>query len=469
MPKTQNLQPTTHVVVRFPPSPTGELHIGNIRTLLFNYLFARHHGGEIVMRFEDTDRERSKREYEESALQTLAALGLDFDKGPYRQSERGDQYSKAIEALIEGGTAYEGEESHSASSGQARSTSGGQAKDGSGEKVIRFKNPNKELTFNDVIRGEITIDTTDFGDFIIARSKRDPVYHLTVVVDDIDMGVTHVIRGEDHITSTPRQMLLIEALGADIPIYAHLPLIIGEDKKKLGKRHGAVTYNEFEALGYLPEAIVNYLALLGWNPGDEREVFSKEELIKEFSLERVGKSPAMFSYEKLDSINRHYMLALDEQEYENRVMEFLPPQLSADLKKNQNRLRSFIHLVLRDRLHKFAEVSDMASSGELEWLISAADYDTKKITWKDTSADLTKTHLVSVYDMLKGIEADVFSAENTKNTLWGYALENGKGEVLWPMRFALTGMEKSPDPFAVANILGKEETLHRLEYAIAQL
>ncbi|MCD5396829.1 MAG: glutamate--tRNA ligase family protein [Candidatus Pacebacteria bacterium] len=213
------------VIVRFPPSPTGKLHIGNIRSFLFNYLYARKHNGEIVMRFEDTDLERSKKEYEEFALETLKELGLDFERGPFRQSERTEFYVDAIETLIKNQMAYEAEEREA----------------GNGEKVIRFRNPNKIVSFEDKIRGKISIDTSSFGDFIIARSKKLPLYHLTVVVDDINMGITDVIRGEDHITSTPRQILLIEALGGIIPRYTHLPLIIGEDKKKLGKRHGAVT------------------------------------------------------------------------------------------------------------------------------------------------------------------------------------------------------------------------------------
>lgn len=220
-----NTENKEKIIVRYPPSPTGNLHIGNTRSLLFNYLHAKKNDGEIVMRFEDTDRERSKREFEDVALKTFAELGMGYDRGPFRQSDRTEFYIDAIETLMKNGDAFEGEESQ----------------DGSGDKVIRFKNPNKKVTFADTVRGEITIDTTDFGDFVIARSKTNPLYHLTVVVDDIDMGITDVIRGEDHITSTPRQILLIEALGGLVPRYAHLPLIVGDDKKKLGKRHGATT------------------------------------------------------------------------------------------------------------------------------------------------------------------------------------------------------------------------------------
>jgi glutamyl-tRNA synthetase len=238
---------TEKIIVRYPPSPSGNLHIGNIRSLLFNYLYMKKAKGDAVMRFEDTDRERSKKEFEDTQLETLSDLGIEYNKGPFKQSDRTEFYSDAIEKLINNNNAFEGEESQ----------------DGSGDKVIRFKNPNKKVTFTDTIRGEVTIDTTDFGDFVIARSKTNPLYHLTVVVDDIDMGITDVIRGEDHITSTPRQILLIEALGGMIPRYAHLPLIVGDDKKKLGKRHGATTWQEFKKQGYLSEGVVNYLALLG--------------------------------------------------------------------------------------------------------------------------------------------------------------------------------------------------------------
>ncbi len=279
------------IIVRYPPSPTGIAHIGNIRSFLFSYLVKEKAGGEAILRFEDTDRERSKKEYEDYIIETLNDLKITYDnKNIFRQSERTEFYIDAIETLIKNGDAFEAEES----------------KDGSGDKVIRFKNPNKKVTFTDAIRGEITIDTTDFGDFVIARSKTNPLYHLTVVVDDIDMAVTDVIRGEDHITSTPRQILLIEALGGNVPRYAHLPLIVGEDKKKLGKRHGAVTWQEFKEDGYLPEGVVNYLALLGWHPkdGNEQEIFSLKELVEIFKIEDVSKSPAKFDYTKLKDINK---------------------------------------------------------------------------------------------------------------------------------------------------------------------
>ncbi|MBL4644404.1 MAG: glutamate--tRNA ligase [Candidatus Pacebacteria bacterium] len=441
------------IITRFPPSPTGSLHIGNIRTLLFNYLFTRKNGGEIVMRFEDTDQERSSKDNEKIALDALAALGLDFDKGPFRQSERTDKYIDALNILIEKDTAYIAEESEGEE----------------GSNVIRFRNPNKEITFTDLIRGEITIDTTDFGDFVIARSAKSPLYHLTVVVDDLEMGVTHVIRGEDHITSTPRQILLINALDGLLPTYAHLPLIIGNDKKKLGKRHGAVTYQEFEDLGYIPAGIINYLALLGWNPGDgdEREFFTKEELISEFSLERVNNSPATFSYEKFDSINKHHLMLLENEEYETYVKKFLKNHPEGQKIITHPSFSLLVTSVLRERIHKFAEVVTMLENGEFNWLTKTPAYDANELLWKETPSEIITSHLQHIQTTLENVSG--WSPEALKAVIWPYAEDKGKGEVLWPMRFSLTGEKKSPDPFTVAAILGKEETLVRLQTAVDKL
>ena len=441
-----------NVVVRFPPSPTGNLHIGNIRTFLFSYLFARKHEGKIVMRFEDTDRERSKREYEDVALDTLKKLGLSFDDGPFRQSERTDRYVEVLESLIDGGHAYEAEES----------------KDGSGDRVVRLKNPNKQITFNDIVRGEITIDTTDFGDFVIARSKTNPLYHLTVVVDDLDMGITHIIRGEDHITSTPRQMLIIEALGGMVPKYAHLPLIIGKDKKKLGKRHGAVTYQEFEKMGILPEAVVNYLALLGWNPGDDREFFTLAELVSEFSLEKVNNSPAMFDYEKLDSVNRHYMLQMNASVFEARVSERLPEEYLKFVRENPHK-DFIINEIIKERIAKFADVEQMIAEGELAWMLAVGEHEAGDLVWKKGTIESTIAHLEFTLDALGKLDAEDFDQDNIKNAIWEYAEQEGRGDVLWPLRFALTGAKRSPDPFAVATVIGKESTIARVQNALRLL
>ena len=441
------------VIVRYPPSPTGRPHIGNIRTFLFNYLFAKKQGGEIVMRFEDTDQERSKKEYENNILNTLKKLSLTFDQGPFWQSKRTDKYIQAIETLIEKGLAYEGEESE----------------DGSGEKVIRFKNPNKKITYKDLVMGEITIDTTDFGDFVIARSKNNPLYHLTVVVDDIDMGITHVVRGADHMTSTPRHILLIKALGGKLPSFGTLPLIIGKDKKKLGKRHGDTSYEEFEKLGYLPEAIINYLALLGWNPGkgSEQEFFTLDDLINQFSLERVNNSPAMFSYKKLNDLNKQHILKMSGKDFKNKVIEFLNKEFKDKAKNNLEIFKKLLPII-KERIEKFEDVSLMIEDGDLDYYFNQPEYELEKIFWKDENDfAVLQARLKKIIQILESVED--FSVSEIKNSLWEYASKEGRGSVLWPMRYILSGRDKSPDPFVLAEILGKEECIKRLNYAISKI
>src|SRR6202142_3545999 len=273
-----------NVVTRFPPSPTGYLHIGSARTALFNLLFAAHEKGTMYLRFEDTDRERSKDEYEADILAGLAWLGIEYTKpAVLRQSERTTVYQKHLTALIEGGLAYTAET----------------ATNNPNKQVIRFKNPGVSITFHDLVRGDVSFDTAELGDFVIAKILDEPLYHLAVVIDDHEMGVTHVIRGEDHISNTPRQILILEALGFERPVYAHIPLILAPDRSKLSKRHGATSVNEYRAAGYVPEALVNYLALLGWNPGGEQELFTLRELIAAFTMDHVQKGGAIFDIEKL--------------------------------------------------------------------------------------------------------------------------------------------------------------------------
>jgi len=297
------------VVTRFPPSPTGHLHIGSARTALFNYLFAKHNNGSMRLRFEDTDKERSKKEFEDDIIEGLRWLGLYSETSEVpRQSERTEIYKKHLIPLLEKGFAYEAEE----------------AKNTPDKKVVRFKNPNKTISFFDLVRGDVTFDTTELGDFVIARNTEEPLYHLAVVIDDHEMGVTHVIRGEDHISNTPRQILIQEAIGASRPLYAHIPLILGKDKSKLSKRHGAISVTEYRNQGFLPEALVNFLALIGWNPGGEREVYSLNELVALFSLEKVQKGGAKFDLDKLRWMNKEYLRKVPKEEFELHALEFLP-------------------------------------------------------------------------------------------------------------------------------------------------
>ena len=275
-------------IVRFAPSPTGFLHVGSARSALYNFLFARKNNGKFILRIEDTDKERSKKEFETDIIEGLNWLGLGYDE-LYRQSERGEVYKSHIEKMLDSGSIFEAE-----------------------DKVIRFKNPNKKVKFNDLVRGEIEFDTTELKDFVIAKSVDEPLYHLAVVIDDFESGITHVIRGEDHISNTPRQILIQEAIGAPRPIYAHLPLILAPDRSKLSKRkHGeSVSLDYYRNKGYSPKTIINYLALLGWNPGTEQEIFTLEELINVFDLSRVHKGGAIFDEKKLAWVNKkHFNLA----------------------------------------------------------------------------------------------------------------------------------------------------------------
>ncbi len=441
----ENLNKT---IVRYPPSPTGNLHIGNVRTMLFNFIFAEQKKGDKVLRFEDTDTERSKKEYEQIAIETLDELGIKYDRGPFRQTDRLEFYQDAIETLIRNDKAFEAEES----------------KDGGG-KVIRFRNPNKKVVFEDKIRGKIEIDTTDFGDFVIARNINSPLYHLTVVVDDIDMGVTDIIRGEDHITSTPRQILLIEALGGNVPTYAHLPLIVGEDKKKLSKRHGAVTWKGFKELGYVKEGVVNYLALLGWHPqnGSEKEKFSIDELIEEFRIEDVSKSPAMFSYQKLDDINKKWLVEMDNEEYKKNVLEFCSENLKEKFQNDAEKFDKIVNYVIKERISKFSEIRDLEKEKEFDYFFENPDFEKEMLIFKDGTLESSQEKLKLLLKKLEDVSEENWNKEYLKEFLWDWTAEVGRGEVLHPFRTLLSGLQRSPDPFTISEILGRDETLKRIK------
>lgn len=440
------------VVTRFPPSPTGSLHIGGARTALFNWLYAKKHKGRMVLRFEDTDVERSDSEFADEIKNSLEWLELDYD-GPYVQSERTDIYKSYLQKLLNSGNAYVSDESDN---------------EGDRDEVIRFKNPNTTIKFTDVIRGEIVVETKDLGDFIIAKSIDEPLYHLAVVVDDHEMGVTHVIRGDEHISNTPRQLLLLEALGATRPTYAHIPLILGEDKKKLSKRHGATSLLKFKQAGVLPTGIINYLALLGWHPADEQEIFTREELIETFSLERVQKSPAIFSREKLRWVNRQHVKNLEEEEFMDYVQEFLPADINTLPEYNLDRLRRSLPII-RERTEIFSDVTKLAESGGLEYLFESPQYSSEDLLWKDDKSADTSKYLNTIKEKLSSISEDNFTAETVKDAIWEYAGKIGRGSVLWPLRFALSGRDQSPGPFALAESLGKKSTIQRIEFAIKKL
>ena len=398
------------VITRFPPSPTGLLHIGNVRTALFNYLFAKHNGGEFIVRVEDTDKARSKKEFEQGMLESLEWLGLKRDNRElWRQTERTEVYKKYLHKLIEDGKAYISQET-----------------EGENREVVRFKNPNRIIAFDDLIRGKVEFDTTELEDFIIARNIDDPLYHLAVVVDDFEAGITHVIRGEDHISNTPRQILIQEAIGASRPVYAHLPLILATDRSKLSKRkHGeSVSLDYYRQKGYLPQALINYLALLGWNPGTEQEIFTLEELIKEFDIAKIQKGGAIFDEKKLEWVNKQHV-------------NFLSPE---------------------EKIKIIAREFDITKIPEL---------DENKIGWKDVDVVETLKYLEKAKEIIS-TDGDLMAYAETVGKA-SPSQSGGRGNVLWPVRYALSGEEKSPDPFALIAILGKEESIKRIEKAVSML
>lgn len=431
------------VVTRFPPSPTGNLHIGGVRTALFNYLFTAHSNGVMYLRFEDTDKERSKKEFEDDIIAGLAWLGIPYTvPETLRQSERLTIYQPYVAKLIANGHAYEAEESELTP----------------GKKVVRFKNPNSSVTFHDAIRGSVTFDTTELGDFVIARSIDEPLYHLAVVIDDHDMGVTHIIRGEDHVSNTQRQILIQEALGFVRPEYAHIPLILAPDKSKLSKRHGALSINEYRAQGFLPEALLNYLALLGWNPGGERELFTLGELVGLFTLERIHKAGAVFDIEKLKWFNHEHIKKLSDEEFKKRLSPLTTSAVDSKLIP-----------LLKNRSQTLKEAADALASGEFDFLDTEPTVSTDLLI-KGAKTDLktAKIHLEKVLELLKGV-GEPFINDKVKDAVFPYATGQGRAAVLWPMRVALSGKEKSPDPFTLSELLGKQKTLSRIEKASLML
>ena len=330
-------------------------------------------------------------------------------------------------------------------------------KEGDRAEVIRFRNPNKIVSFHDLIRGEIKIDTTDLKDFIIAKSIDEPIFHLAVVVDDFEMGITHVVRGEDHISNTPRQILIQEAIGATIPEYAHLPLVLAPDRTKLSKRKGALAMTEYRDRGYLPETMLNYIAMLGWNPGDDREMLSKEELIKTFDLAKVQKGAAILDETKLNWLNREYLRKLGPDEFLSKAGPFLTEVKQLPHYSNE-RMTAIIPLLL-ERIYTLGELRTMFEAGDIQFFFETPSYD--KALLKDTS------FLTETIKLIETVPEDNFTADSVKAAIWDFATEKGRGAVLWPMRIALSGREKSPDPFTIAETIGKAETLDRLLKAVS--
>lgn len=442
------------IITRFAPSPTGFLHVGGARTAIFNYIYTKQNKGKILLRIEDTDKERNKPEYTTGILEAFKWLGITFDETKI-QSDNLVTHKKYLQKLLDSGHIYISKEEV--------------VEEGQRDEVIRFRNPNKEIVVDDLIKGQVKFDTTELGDFVIAKSMEEPIFHFANVVDDISMGITHVIRGEEHLSNTPRQILIWEAIGEKPrPVYGHIPLILSDTREKISKRkHGEmVSVEYYRDRGYLPEALINFLAFLGWNPGGTEEIFSLDQLIEKFDIHKVQKAGAIFNPEKLRWFNREYIQKLGDDEFENRSKQYIPNFLAENLPV-YNRAKPLI----REKISVFSEIGKMFDlGGELNFVKEIGDYSADLLLWKkNPSREESREHLTMVKGLLSALADNDFTTEGVKGAIWSYAEEKGRGNVLWPLRVALTGQEKSPDPFMSAYILGKEESVKRIDSAIAML
>jgi glutamyl-tRNA synthetase len=411
--------------VRFAPSPTGALHIGGARTALYNWLVARHSGGTFVLRIEDTDRERSTPENVEQIHDALTWLELDWDEGPFSQAERIDRHKEEIKRLLDEGHAY------------------------MDEGAVRLKVPEGgQTTVNDVIRGEIVFEHQAIDDFVIARSDGSPLYNLAVAVDDRDMAITHVVRGADHISNTPRQLMILKALGADAPTYAHLPLLHGPDGKKLSKRHGAASVQELRDQGFLPAAVRNYLALLGWGFDDETTFFTTDELIERFTLDRVSKSPAVFDEKKLRWMNGRYLREMDTGEL-TRMLE---------TRLRRDGLRDAV-AISQEKMQTLADFEQLSG-----FLFEERDTDEK--AWAKVMRDGAAENLARAREALASVEP--FDEAGVERALTRLVEELGvkPGKLFQPIRVAITGTTVSPGIFESVALLGRERTLERIDRAL---
>ena len=474
------------VRVRLAPSPTGHLHVGTARTGLFNWLFARAQGGAFILRIEDTDKERSSRAFEEEILQGLHWLGLDWDEGPthdgkekgdhgpYRQSERAALHRTHLERLIEEGKAYfcyctkeELEaERQSKITGGLPPTYGGLCRDhhvppaGKQATSIRFKMPEAIVEFKDMVRGTVRFDAKLFGDVIIAKNLDAPLYNFAVVVDDFEMKISHVIRGEDHLSNTPKQILFAHALGFPIPEFGHLPLLLSKNREKLSKRFSEVSLLEYRTQGYLPEALMNFLALLGWHPSGNEEIFSPQELISKFNIKRVQKAGAVFDEEKLEWLNGQHIRRMSDEEVTNHLATFLDASHTPYPKE----LLAKVVSVERDRLKIFSHFFETAG-----FFFALPNYDAQLLAWQEMTPLAAKETLEALRETFAATDESMFEKESLKEILAPILERKGRGEVLWPLRVALSGRATSPDPLDIMSVLGKTESLHRIDLAIQKI
>lgn len=468
---------TEKVRVRFAPSPTGYLHIGGARTALFNWLYARHNSGTFILRIEDTDRERSTDDYIDAIIQGMQWLGLDWDEGPFRQTDRFDVYKRYVDRLLQEGKAYycycSPEELEA---GRKEAMKQGRALKYSGkcrelkepvpgvDPVVRFRMPQQGNTYvDDLIKGNVVFENEQLDDLIILRSDGTPTYNLTVVVDDVDMGITHVIRGDDHLNNTPRQVQLYNALGYAVPKFAHLPMILGSDKARLSKRHGATSVMAYYDMGYLPEALVNYLVRLGWSYGDQ-EIFSKDELIQYFAFDNVGKAAAVFNPEKLLWLNSQYIMQSSPERLVDLVIPFLVKE--DIISDGQDMDKTWLAKAVSTQKERAKTLVELAASLRY-YIADDITYDEKA---KAKFLNAESRELLS--ELKDGLQAmDTFSEQEIEQLFRTIVEKHGikLGKLAQPVRVALTGGTQSPGIFEVLDVMGKDKVIRRLEKAIGSI
>lgn len=460
---------TETIVTRFPPSPTGYLHIGGARTALFNWLFARHFGGKFILRIEDTDQVRSTDESVKAILDAMEWLDLGWDEGPYYQTQRFDTYREYLQKLRNSGHAYYcectpeelDERRRAAMAAGLKPKYDGRCRDrglGPGpNRVLRFRCPDRgTTTLNDLIKGPIFFENSELDDLVLERSDGVPTYNFAVVVDDITMNITHVIRGDDHVNNTPRQILLYEALGAPLPLFGHVPMILGQDRARMSKRHGATSVMSYRDMGYLPEALVNYLVRLGWSHGDQ-EIFTREELIEHFSLQHVGKAPGVFNPEKLDWLNAHYI--------KERAPETLEPLLDPFLSERglPRKTPAYVTKAIRTLQPRSHTIKEMADGIEF-YLLEEPKMDPA------AAGKFLVPAMSEVFEkLIQAIERlESFDEKNLEGVFHQMAETLGLklGKIAQPVRVALTGSTVSPGLFEVIDVLGKETVVRRLKKAM---
>lgn len=514
----------TNIRVRFAPSPTGAFHLGSARAALFNYLFAKRYGGKFILRIEDTDAERSKKEWEENIFESMKWLGMEWDEGPnlnfekdgkkyigdygpYRQSERKEIYARYLKQLIKEEKAYycfcskeelESYKQYAMSQGlppvypnKCRDLDPKEVQKKLEEKkpfLIRFKCPKgKKIIVKDAVRGEIEFDSSLLGDFSLSRGFEFPLYNFVCAVDDYEMNITDIVRGEDHIPNTPKQILIQEALGFPKIQYAHLPLVLGQARQKLSKREGALPISDYKDQGYLPEALINFIVFLGWNPGNEKEIFSLGSLAKEFSIEKVQKSGAIFNPQKLEWLNGFYIRKKTLKELARLCVPYLEER--GLIKRNEKMIRPKDELLpetsylvtetkenifddylekavslYQERIKKLSEIGDLVDF----LFVKDLDYPAEMLKWKKMASNQElEDSLNKCLKLLSSIEEKSFNKEILEKLLLREAEEMpDRGYLLWPLRVALTGKQASAGPIDIAAVLGKEKTVQRIKEAI---